>query len=86
VREVDLLPAGEPLGGLPAVAAVADVDLGLRGRTAPAEEERWLRIGTSLRGALLVVWSTERAEERRPIIRIIGARRANRKERELDES
>jgi uncharacterized DUF497 family protein len=51
-----------------------------------AEEERWLRIGNSLRGALLVVWSTERAEQRRPVIRIIGARRANRKERELHES
>jgi len=51
-----------------------------------AQEERWLRIGTSLRGALLVVWSTERGEERRPVIRLIGARRANRKERELHES
>lgn len=51
-----------------------------------ANEERWLRIGTSLRSALLVVWSTERGEERRPVIRIIGARRANRKERELYES
>jgi hypothetical protein len=50
------------------------------------EEERWLRIGTSLRGALLVVWSTERGALRRPVIRIIGARRANRKERELHES
>jgi hypothetical protein len=51
-----------------------------------AEEERWLRIGTSLRGAVLVVWSTELSDERRPVIRIIGARRANRKERELHES
>ena len=50
------------------------------------QEERWLRIGTSLRGALLVVWSTEPDVERRPLIRIIGARRANRKERELHES
>jgi uncharacterized DUF497 family protein len=50
-----------------------------------AEEERWLRIGTSLRGALLVVWSTERGKVR-PVIRIIGARRADRKERELHES
>ncbi|HUP02142.1 MAG TPA: BrnT family toxin [Gemmatimonadota bacterium] len=54
--------------------------------THSADEERWLRIGTSLRGALLVVWSTERGEERRPVIRIIGARRANRKELELHES
>lgn len=51
-----------------------------------AAAERWLRIGTSLRGALLVVWSTERGGERRSVIRIIGARRANRKERELHES
>ena len=51
-----------------------------------AAEERWLRIGTSLRGALLVVWSAERGDERKPIIRIIGARRASRKERELHES
>jgi uncharacterized protein len=50
------------------------------------EEERWLRIGSSLRGALLVVWSTERGAQRRPVIRIIGARRATRKERELHES
>ena len=50
------------------------------------DEERWLRIGSSLRDALLVVWSTERSEDRRPVIRIIGARRANRKERELHES
>jgi uncharacterized DUF497 family protein len=47
------------------------------------DEERWLRVGVSLRGAVLVVWSTERGDEQRPLIRIIGARRANRKEREL---
>jgi hypothetical protein len=50
------------------------------------DEERWLRIGASLRGALLVVWSAERGEEQRPGIRIIGARCANRRERELHES
>ena len=50
------------------------------------DEERWLRIGTSLRGALLVVWSTERDDQQRQVIRIIGARRASRKERELYES
>lgn len=49
------------------------------------EEERWLRIGSSLRGALLVVWSTERQTGRRTSIRIIGARRANRKEWRLYE-
>jgi uncharacterized protein len=50
-----------------------------------ADEDRWLRIGSSLRGALLVVWSTERSKEGRAIIRIIGARRANRRERRLYE-
>jgi uncharacterized protein len=48
-------------------------------------EERWLRIGSSLRGALLVVWSTERPRAGRPVIRIIGARRASRSERGLYE-
>ena len=46
-------------------------------------EERWLRIGSSLRGALLVVWSTERDTQDQTVIRIIGARRTNRREREL---
>lgn len=45
--------------------------------------DRWLRIGSSLRGALLVVWSTEREEGGQTVIRIIGARRTNRKERDL---
>lgn len=49
-------------------------------------EHRWLRIGSSLRGALLVVWSTEREAARQTVILIIGARRVNRKERELYES
>lgn len=49
-------------------------------------EERWLRIGASLRGALLVVWSTDREAEGRIVIRIIGARRASTKEHELYES
>ena len=49
------------------------------------DEDRWLRIGTSLRGALLVVWSTERQAQKRPLIRIIGARRATRRERRLYE-
>jgi hypothetical protein len=44
-------------------------------------EDRWLRIGNSLRGSLLVVWSTERETRRRTIIRIIGARRATATER-----
>lgn len=46
------------------------------------DEDRWLRIGSSLRGTLLVVWSTER-RARRKLIRLIGARRANRKEHRL---
>jgi len=46
-------------------------------------EDRWLRIGSSLRGALLVVWSTERDAGHPTVIRIIGARRTNRKERDL---
>jgi uncharacterized protein len=47
------------------------------------QEDRWIRIGASFRGALLVVWSTERQRRGRPMIRIIGARRANRRERRL---
>ncbi|HXT21146.1 MAG TPA: BrnT family toxin [Thermoanaerobaculia bacterium] len=50
-----------------------------------ALEDRWLRIGTSLRAALLVVWSRDREAEGLTLIRIIGARRATRKERELYE-
>jgi uncharacterized DUF497 family protein len=51
-----------------------------------AAEDRWIRIGASLRGALLVVWSTERRARRVALIRIIGARRASRRERKLYES
>jgi uncharacterized DUF497 family protein len=40
------------------------------------EEERWLDIGLSSRGTLLVVWYTERGEN----IRIIGCRRATKAE------
>lgn len=49
------------------------------------EEARWLRIGMALRGAVLVVWSTEREQAGRVVIRIIGARRATRRERTLYE-
>jgi hypothetical protein len=49
------------------------------------DEDRWLRIGSSVRGALLVVWSTERLSRGRTLVRIIGARRVNRKERTLYE-
>jgi uncharacterized DUF497 family protein len=45
------------------------------------DEDRWLRIGSSLRGALLVVWSTERDRGDSTVIRIIGARRTNERER-----
>lgn len=48
-------------------------------------ETRWIRIGESLRGALLVVWSSEVASGNRTVIRIIGARRTNKKERKLYE-
>jgi uncharacterized protein len=51
-----------------------------------ADEARWLRIGASLRGALLVAWSTERVDEERVLIRVIGARRATAKEHDLYES
>ncbi len=40
------------------------------------EEERWLDIGLSAEGRLLVVWYTERGES----IRIIGSRKATKKE------
>jgi len=49
-------------------------------------EDRWLRIGSSLREALLVVWSAERRTRKHgTLIRIIGARRATRRERTLHE-
>lgn len=54
-------------------------------RTHSDDEDRWIRVGSSLRGALLVVWSTERQTRRRMVIRLIGARRANRRERRLYE-
>jgi len=40
------------------------------------EEERWLDIGLSAEGRLLVVWYTERGER----IRIIGSRKATKNE------
>jgi len=49
------------------------------------DEDRWVRVGASLRGALLVTWSTERPMAETTRIRIIGARRANRAERRLYE-
>jgi uncharacterized DUF497 family protein len=50
-----------------------------------AGEPRWLRIGSSLRGQLLVVWSSERQGRGRTVIRIIGARRATPAERRRHE-
>ncbi len=47
-------------------------------------EERWIRIGVSLRSVVLVVWSTER-DDTAVRIRLIGARRANPGERKLYE-
>ncbi|MBN1611320.1 MAG: BrnT family toxin [Polyangiaceae bacterium] len=46
-------------------------------------EDRWLRIGMSLRGALLVTWSMERSTRTSVVIRIFGARRATAKEQNL---
>jgi uncharacterized DUF497 family protein len=46
-------------------------------------EDRWLRIGSSLRGALLVAWSSERSVGEQTVIRILGARRTNRRESDL---
>ena len=40
------------------------------------EEDRWLDVGLSAQGRLLVVWYTERGER----IRIIGSRRATKAE------
>jgi hypothetical protein len=40
------------------------------------EEDRWLDIGLSVNGRLLVVWYTERSES----IRIIGSRKATKAE------
>ena len=40
------------------------------------EEERWLDVGLSARGRLLVVWYTERRER----IRIVGSRKATKAE------
>lgn len=49
------------------------------------QEDRWLRIGQSVRGALLVTWSAARIGEGGDFIRIIGARRATPHERRLYE-
>lgn len=48
-------------------------------------EDRWIRIGMSSRGVLVVTWWTVRSE-RGGVIRIIGARRATRAERNLYEA
>ena len=48
-------------------------------------EDRWLRIGSSLRGTLLVIWSTERQTTRRTVIRLIGARRYHGKRQHYDQ-
>ncbi|MBI3926028.1 MAG: BrnT family toxin [Armatimonadetes bacterium] len=45
-------------------------------------EDRWLRIASSLRGPLLVVWSADAETEGQIVIRIIGAWRASRRERD----
>ena len=48
-------------------------------------EGRWLRIGQSLRGALLVTWSTIRLRDGEEVIRLICSRRAVVSERKLYE-
>ena len=48
-------------------------------------EDRWFKIGLSLRGALIVVWWTIRYQSDIEWIRLIGARKANRKENQLYE-
>ena len=50
-----------------------------------SREDRWLRIGLSLRGALLVAWYSVRDLDGEELIRIIGARRATRNEWRLYE-
>jgi uncharacterized DUF497 family protein len=50
------------------------------------DEQRWLRMGMSLRGVLLVVWSAEGARAGEVVIRLIGARRATPRERRIYES
>jgi uncharacterized DUF497 family protein len=49
------------------------------------DEDRWIRLGRSLRGVLVVTWWTVRSE-RGEVIRIIGARRATRTEKRLYEA
>ena len=51
----------------------------------PSGEDRWFRIGSSLRDAILVTWSTIRTRRGEEMIRIIGARRATPRERRLYE-
>ena len=49
------------------------------------DEDRWIRIGMSLRGVLVVTWWTVKPE-RGGVIRIIGARAATPVERNLYET
>jgi hypothetical protein len=48
-------------------------------------EDRWFRIGLSLRGALLVTWSAVLIRKGEEVIRIIGARRVTTAEQLLYE-
>ncbi|MBI4584964.1 MAG: BrnT family toxin [Planctomycetes bacterium] len=48
-------------------------------------EDRWIRLGMSLRGALVVCWWTVRVSRGKEVLRIIGARRAAKSERSLYE-
>jgi uncharacterized DUF497 family protein len=49
------------------------------------KEDRWIRIGRSLRGAILVTWTTVRQIGSSEAIRIIGSRRATRNEQRIYE-
>jgi uncharacterized DUF497 family protein len=50
-----------------------------------SDEDRWFRLGRTLRGALVVTWWTVRSEKGE-VIRLIGARRATRAEERLYET
>ena len=48
-------------------------------------EDRYFRLGFSLRNALLVTWFCMRSQEGGEVVRIIGARRATKREQQVYE-
>ncbi len=46
------------------------------------DESRWLLIGTSKLGRLLICWFAERQVKGEEVVRIVGARKVNLKERQ----